>query len=383
MPAIDSAAAPQGGRPRLIAAIVIVAAVAGAALLKAGSANAGTVPAGGIAAAAPRSATAESSPPGTPGTSPFPPSAPTNLVVTGVTTHSVTLTWTASTAGCCPITEYGISASQAFTDVGLPVGQVGADVTSFVYDGLLPTTQYSFIVWAVDSLGQFSISSNRVTLTTPVADDGDTIPPTAPGNLTIAGATLSWQPSTDNVGVTGYQVYEFNGLFRSYLLATVTGTSYVVPPSASASGSPVRPWVYYVRAIDAAGNASVATDTVPNSSTPPTSISPTPSSICAVTYTNVSQWPYGFVASVTVTNVGSTPVAGWNLGFSFGGDQRMTATSGATFSQSGHAATLRNTRHDAVIQPGASVTVWLSGTWHGSNAAPTGFRLNGAPCTTG
>jgi hypothetical protein len=102
-----------------------------------------------------------------------------------------------------------------------------------------------------------------------------------------------------------------------------------------------------------------------------------------VTYTNVSQWPHGFVANVTVTNIGSTPVAGWNLGFSFGGDQRITSASGATFSQSGQAATLRNTNHDAVIRPSASVTVRLSGTWHGSNAAPTNFRLNGAPCATG
>src|SRR5438132_1206023 len=39
----------------------------------------------------------------------------------------------------------------------------------------------------------------------------DTVPPTAPANLTAAAASgtqinLSWTPSTDNVGVTGYRL---------------------------------------------------------------------------------------------------------------------------------------------------------------------------------
>ena len=53
-------------------------------------------------------------------------------------------------------------------------------------------------------------------------------PPTAPGNLTVTGKTansvsLSWQPSTDNVAVTGYQVRQ-----GSTVVATLTGTTHTV-----------------------------------------------------------------------------------------------------------------------------------------------------------
>src|SRR2546430_179248 len=57
---------------------------------------------------------------------------------------------------------------------------------------------------------------------------GDTQPPTAPANLASTGVTassvsLSWSASSDNVGVTGYDVY--NG---TALATTVTGTSATV-----------------------------------------------------------------------------------------------------------------------------------------------------------
>ena len=56
----------------------------------------------------------------------------------------------------------------------------------------------------------------------------DTQPPTAPGNLTVTGKTatsvsLSWSASTDNVGVTGYQVRQAGAV-----VATVTGHSATV-----------------------------------------------------------------------------------------------------------------------------------------------------------
>ena len=38
--------------------------------------------------------------------------------------------------------------------------------------------------------------------------------------------TLTWSPSTDNVAVTGYNVYRFDGVFISTLLSTVSGTTY-------------------------------------------------------------------------------------------------------------------------------------------------------------
>jgi chitodextrinase len=88
------------------------------------------------------------------------------------------------------------------------------------------------------------------------ASGGDTQPPTAPGNLTATGHTsssisLSWTASTDNVGVTGYQIR-----LSGAVVATTTATSY------TATGlSPSTTYSYTVTAFDAAGNVSAPSNT--------------------------------------------------------------------------------------------------------------------------
>lgn len=82
----------------------------------------------------------------------------------------------------------------------------------------------------------------------------DTEPPSAPTRLTHSGVTsssvdLAWTASTDNVGVTGYQVYR-DGVAAG---PVVTGTS------TSLSGlTPATTYQFTVKARDAAGNWSTA-----------------------------------------------------------------------------------------------------------------------------
>jgi chitodextrinase len=79
----------------------------------------------------------------------------------------------------------------------------------------------------------------------------DTVAPSAPTSLTASGTTqsttnLSWNASTDNVGVTGYDVVR-----GTTVIATVTGTTY------QATGlTPSTAYSFRVRAKDAAGNVS-------------------------------------------------------------------------------------------------------------------------------
>ncbi|MDX1463003.1 MAG: S8 family serine peptidase, partial [Marinirhabdus sp.] len=80
---------------------------------------------------------------------------------------------------------------------------------------------------------------------------GDTRAPTAPTNLTSSNVTqttvdLNWTASTDNVGVTGYDVYQGNTL-----LGTVTGTAANVTGLTAATS-----YTFKVAAKDAAGNVS-------------------------------------------------------------------------------------------------------------------------------
>ncbi len=79
----------------------------------------------------------------------------------------------------------------------------------------------------------------------------DTTAPSVPSNVMATGTSatqidVSWKASTDNVGVTGYNVYQ-NGV----KVANVTGTKY------SATGlAPKTAYSYYVEAYDQAGNVS-------------------------------------------------------------------------------------------------------------------------------
>jgi len=84
---------------------------------------------------------------------------------------------------------------------------------------------------------------------------GDTQAPSIPtslaaSNVTTSSVNLGWNGSTDNVGVTGYRVYQDGAL-----ITTVTGTS------TSVSGlSANTAYSFQVTAIDAAGNESAGSN---------------------------------------------------------------------------------------------------------------------------
>ncbi|MEU6075231.1 cellulose binding domain-containing protein [Micromonospora sp. NPDC047074] len=101
---------------------------------------------------------------------------------------------------------------------------------------------------------------------------------------------------------------------------------------------------------------------------------------CRVDHRITNQWPGGFNADVTVTNLGET-VNGWTLTWSYTAGQQVTQAWSAVVSQSGAQVTARNVDYNAVIATGASAAFGFTGSWDGSNPAPTSFALNGTVCT--
>jgi chitodextrinase len=193
------------------------------------------------------------------------PTIPTGVTATVVPPSEISVLWTASTESSGTIEDYYVyrNGTQIATTAG----------TSIVDSGLLPGV-YVYTVAAVDANNIVSAQSSSANVTL-VAD---TTPPSTPTGVTITGATstnsyytqipltISWSPSTDNVGVAGYYVYR-NGIqiVTSTVAFTATSLTDTVSPGT---------YTYSVVAYDAAQNFSdrstpvmvtINVDTVPPS----------------------------------------------------------------------------------------------------------------------
>jgi len=122
----------------------------------------------------------------------------------------------------------------------------------------------------------------------PAYADTDTEPPSVPGPITVAEITtstvlLTWEPSTDNVGVDRYEVtVTFTDILSVYQTTTNSIRLTGLRPS--------RLYLFSVRARDAAGNGSPSSETLrlvmpPGDDEPPTT--PTGLRVTGVTETTV------------------------------------------------------------------------------------------------
>ena len=130
------------------------------------------------------------------------PSAVTDVSSSNTTSTGTQLNWSASTD------NVGVTNYEVFQN-GVSIANTGT-TTNFNVTGLSPSTMYNFMVTAADGAGNISGPGNTVSITT--AAEADTEAPSAVSDLAAAGTTststtLSWSASTDNVGVTNYEVF--------------------------------------------------------------------------------------------------------------------------------------------------------------------------------
>lgn len=185
------------------------------------------------------------------------PSAPTNLIASNITANSIELNWDASSDNVA-VANYDIYVDDVYV---MTVNETTANVT-----GLEESTSYSFYVTAKDEAGNVSASSNVITASTVSGADETT--PSAPENLQANNVTensidLSWNASSDNVGVTGYNIF-----VDGVLYTTVTETFTSVTGLSEATS-----YEFYVNAKDDAGNVSENSETITETTldrTPPT-----------------------------------------------------------------------------------------------------------------
>jgi chitodextrinase len=161
-------------------------------------------------------------------------------------TVSSTITVSANAAD-----NVGVTKVELYSDGTLK----GTDTTSpytFSLDTIALTNGTHILTTkAYDAAGNIGISIS-ITITVSNGTGGDSIPPSVPTNLSVINTTtstisLSWTPSTDNVGVTGYKIYRGGAQ-----VATTSATSYL-NTGLTASTT----YTYQVSAYDAAGNNSL------------------------------------------------------------------------------------------------------------------------------
>jgi chitodextrinase len=189
-----------------------------------------------------------------------PPTPPTNLVVTGTTPTSVSLSWGAST-------DNSGRFSYLICCAGGTTVTVGQNQTSFTLQGLDAGATYTLRVYAKDAAGNLSSPSNPVTFTLP----GELAAPTKPVvDLLDVGPThvsLSWS-STDNGSTIWYSIY-------------IDGQQVSTLNSKSGTFTPLdqdTTYTFTVRARDIDGNWSPFSDPLvvttepanPDDHTPPT-----------------------------------------------------------------------------------------------------------------
>lgn len=218
-----------------------------------------------------------------------PPTAPGQPACSAVTATSLTLTWGASSD------DVGVVAYDIYHD-GNKIGEAAGSATSKSLTGLQPGFEYRLSVFGRDAAGNVSTSSPQAVCTTLPSSDGQ--PPTAPSGFTtanVAGSSVdtSWSASTDNVGVTGYEVRSGGSVLKA--VGTVTSTTVTGLACNTA-------YTLTVVAKDAAGNVSAPSNA--RSFTTPSCSGGVPSSITTVSTGWTIPWgiawmPDGQTAIVT------------------------------------------------------------------------------------
>ena len=213
-----------------------------------------------------------------------PPTDPTNLLASAVSSSQINLSWTAST-DTGGVNLYRIERCSGASCANFSeIATVPGNQTTFSNTSLTAATSYSYRVRAEDTatptpnLSGYSNLSSATTQAPP-----DTTPPTDPTNLLASAVSssqinLSWTASTDTGGVNLYRIERCSGASCANFseIATVPGNQTTF---SNTSLTAATSYSYRVRAEDTAtptpnlsgySNLSSATTQAPPDTTPPT-----------------------------------------------------------------------------------------------------------------
>jgi fibronectin type 3 domain-containing protein len=184
------------------------------------------------------------------------PTAPTTISATALSSSQVSVSWSGATDNV-GVMGYKIYRNGTY--------YIGLTNTTYTDSNVTPDTLYTYAIKAVDAAGNVSPAGVTQEVRTPAAGvtatstppaTTDTILPTAPYEFSQVSSSTSisftFAGASDNVGVVAYKIFR-NGAF----LKTVYD-----PYCTDVGLVPNTTYSYYVKAVDAAGNESLPTQTI-------------------------------------------------------------------------------------------------------------------------
>jgi hypothetical protein len=231
----------------------------------------------------------------------------------------------------------------------------------------LTSVQAGFEPW----IGGAGLTVNSFSYTTDGGGGGgdDTTPPSTPQNPTVTGTTassvsLSWSASSDNVGVTGYDIFRRQGTSGSFSqVGSAGGTTFT-----SGRLAPDTTYQFFVVARDAAGNSSGNSATV----TATTGGGGGGGGDCTATASVQSQWGQGYVIQLAVT-AGNSAISGWEVAFTLPAGHGFVNQWSADFGGSGQSVTAGNLSWNGNLGPGGSTEFGFQASRPGDGQLPAGF----------
>lgn len=202
-----------------------------------------------------------------------------------IASNSATITWQTNENSDSQI-EYGLTLSYGISTTPNTSMLTSHSVS---LSGLSDSTLYHYRVKSKDQAGNLATSADY-TFITKASVGSDTTSPTVPVNLSATAVSssqinLSWTASTDNIGVTGYQIERCQGTNCSNFSLFTTSS----PTTYSNTGlSPSTVYRYQIKAHDAAGNVSVQSNIASGTTLTQTSLDITSPQISDISVSNLT-----------------------------------------------------------------------------------------------
>lgn len=216
-------------------------------------------------------------------------------------------------------------------------------------------------------------------ISAPAAYADDPTPPTTPGapvfsQVTQFAVTITWAPSTDNVGVANYFVRRNLPTGGSWNETTPGNVTTITIRDLT----PNNNYTFVVIAVDAGGNQSV-----PTAPASVRTLAYTAGSMCSVSYQPISTGTGTFFSQVAMTNLTPGVWQEWTLAFTLTSAQQIDPQWGWQRNGDRYSMTFVWLWSSGAgpMRPGETRSVSFSGTFTGTtNPPPTQITINDHPC---